>query len=110
MRSPGLAPWAGTCAVRHCPAVPHCTAARAPLYDSGQWQVSESVTTVIEARFIGQRARPIVRQLRQAGLVPKVEWSYERRVPAGTIIAIKPEGDLLPGTVVTVTVAALESE
>jgi hypothetical protein len=31
-------------------------------------------------------------------------------VPAGTIIAIKPECDLLPGTVVTVTVAALESE
>jgi hypothetical protein len=68
------------------------------------------VTTVIEARFIGQPARPIVRQLRQAGLVPKVEWSYERRVPAGTIIAIEPEGDLLPGTVVTVTVAALQSE
>lgn len=68
------------------------------------------MTTVIEARFIGQPARPIVRQLRQAGLVPKVEWSYERRVPAGTIIAIEPEGDLLPGTVVTVTVAALQSE
>jgi beta-lactam-binding protein with PASTA domain len=72
--------------------------------------VNESVTTVIAARLIGQQARPVVRQLRQAGLVPRVEWSYVGQVPAGTIIAIKPEGDLVPGTVVTVTVAALESE
>ena len=64
----------------------------------------------VDARFIGQQARPIVRRLRQAGLVPRIEWSYDGRVPAGTIIAIKPEGDLPPGTVVTVTVAALESE
>jgi beta-lactam-binding protein with PASTA domain len=64
----------------------------------------------VDARFIGQQARPIVRRLRQAGLVPRIEWSYAGRVPAGTIIAIKPEGDLPPGTVVTVTVAALESE
>jgi beta-lactam-binding protein with PASTA domain len=72
--------------------------------------VSESVTIVIDARFIGQQARPVVRKLRQAGLVPVVEWSYAGQVPAGTIIAIQPEGDLVPGTVVTVTVAALESE
>jgi beta-lactam-binding protein with PASTA domain len=72
--------------------------------------VSESVTIVIDARFIGQQARPVVRQLRQAGLDPRIEWSYVGQVPAGTIIAIKPEGELAPGTVVTVTVAALESE
>jgi len=65
---------------------------------------------VIDARFIGQQARPVVRQLRQAGLIPAIEWSYVGQVPAGTIIAIKPEGELAPGTVVTVTVAALESE
>jgi hypothetical protein len=68
------------------------------------------VTIVVDARLIGQQARPIVRQLREAGLVPEVEWSYVGEVPAGTIIAIKPEGDLARGTVVTVTVAALESE
>jgi beta-lactam-binding protein with PASTA domain len=65
---------------------------------------------VIDAGVIGQQARPLVRRMRQAGLVPKVEWSYDGQVPAGTIIAIKPEGDLGPGTVVTVTVAAPESE
>lgn len=76
----------------------------------GWWQVSESVTIVIDAQVIGQQARPFVRRLRRAGLVPKVEWSYVGQVPAGTIIAIEPEGDLEPGTVVTVTVAAPESE
>jgi hypothetical protein len=65
---------------------------------------------VIDAGVIGQQARPLVRRMRQAGLVPKVEWSHAGRVPAGTIIAIEPEGDLGPGTVVTVTVAAPESE
>ena len=72
--------------------------------------MNESVSIVIDARVIGQQARPIVRKLRQAGLVPRVEWSYVGQVPAGTIISIKPEGDLVPGTVVTVTVAAPESE
>jgi beta-lactam-binding protein with PASTA domain len=72
--------------------------------------VSESVTIVIDSRVIGQQARPVVRRLRQAGLVPRVQWSYVGQVPAGTIIAIKPEGDLVPGTVVTVTVAAPESD
>jgi hypothetical protein len=72
--------------------------------------VSEPAVVVIDARLIGQPARPVVRELRQAGLVPKVEWSYARHVPAGTIIAISPAGDLRPGTVVTVIVAALESE
>ncbi len=65
---------------------------------------------VIDAGLIGQPARPVVRQLRQAGLVPKVEWSHAGHVPAGTIIAISPAGDLQPGTVVTVIVAAPESE
>lgn len=72
--------------------------------------MSEPAAIVIDARFIGQPARPVVRQLRQAGLVPNVEWSDAGQVPAGTIIAISPAGDLQPGTVVTVTVAAPESE
>jgi hypothetical protein len=83
---------------------------QAPLDDRGRWQVNEFVSIVIDARIIGQQARPIVRKLRQAGLVPRVEWSYVGQVPAGTIISIKPEGDLVPGTVVTVTVAAPESD
>ncbi len=97
MLSPGLAPWAGTCA------------ARASLDEYGRWQVDESVTIVIDAGLIGQPARPVVRQLRQAGLVPRVEWSYVGNVPAGTVIAVKPRGDVEPGTVVTVTVAALRT-
>jgi beta-lactam-binding protein with PASTA domain len=72
--------------------------------------VSESVPIVIDAGLIGQQARPVVRQLRQAGLVPRVEWSYVGDVPAGTIIAVKPRGDVEPGTVVTITVAALQSD
>lgn len=73
-------------------------------------QVSESVRIVIDAGLIGQQARPVVRQLRQAGLVPRVEWSQVGHVPAGTVISVKPNGDVEPGTVVTITVAALQSD
>jgi hypothetical protein len=72
--------------------------------------VSEPAAIVIDARLVGQPARPIVRRLRQAGLVPKVEWSNAGHTPAGTIIAISPAGALEPGTVVTVIVAAPESD
>lgn len=72
--------------------------------------MDESVTFVINAALVGQPARPVVRQLRQAGLVPRVEWSYVGDVPAGTVIAVKPKGDVEPGTVVTLTVAALHSK
>lgn len=71
--------------------------------------MNESVTIVIDAALIGQPARPVVRQLRQAGVVPRVEWSHVADVPAGTIIAVKPEGDVGQGTVVTITVAGLRS-
>jgi hypothetical protein len=66
------------------------------------------VTIVIDADLIGQPARPVVRKLRQAGLVPRVEWSHVGAVPAGTVIAVSPKGGVKPGTVVTVTVAALQ--
>lgn len=69
--------------------------------------MSEPMPIVIGAGLIGQQARPVVRQLRQAGLVPRVEWSYVGDVPAGTVIAVRPKGDVPPGTVVTVVVAAL---
>lgn len=72
--------------------------------------MNESVTIVIDAGLIGQPARPVVRHLRQAGLVPRVEWSHVGGVPAGTVIAVKPKGDVGPGTVITITVAALHSD
>ena len=72
--------------------------------------MNESVPIVIDAGLIGLPARPVVRQLRQAGLVPRVEWSQVGDVPAGTVIAVKPKGDVEPGTVVTITVAALPSD
>jgi hypothetical protein len=97
MRSPGLAPWAGTCAVW------------ASFGESGRWRVDESVTIVIDAGLIGQPARPVVRRLRQAGLVPRAEWSPVGHVPAGTVITVRPRGDVEPGTVVIVTVAASQS-
>jgi hypothetical protein len=61
---------------------------------------------MIDTGLIGQPARPVVRQLRQAGVVPCVEWSQAGDVPAGTVIGVKPRGDVELGTVVTVTVAA----
>lgn len=67
------------------------------------------MTIVIDAGLIGQPARPVVRQLRQAGLVPRVEWSHVGEIPAGTVIAVSPKGDVEKGTVVTITVAALQS-
>lgn len=72
--------------------------------------MNESVTIAIDARLIGQPARPVVRQLRQAGLKPRVQWSHISDVPAGTVIAVSPEGPVRPGTIVTLTVAALEPE
>ena len=72
--------------------------------------MSEPVTVAVNPELIGQPARPVVRQLRAAGLVPRVEWSYAGQVPAGTVLGVRPEGDLEPGTVVTVTVAALQPQ
>ncbi len=65
------------------------------------------MTITINAGLIGQPARPVVRQLRDAGLVPRVEWAYAQDVVAGTVIALRPAGDVELGTVVTVTVAGL---
>jgi hypothetical protein len=72
--------------------------------------MDESVTVVVDALLIGQQARPVVRRLREAGLVTRVEWSHVGRVPAGTVIAVRPDGALEPGTVVTLTVAAMQSD
>lgn len=72
--------------------------------------MNESVPIVIDVGLIGQPARPVVRQLRQAGLLPRIEWSNVGDVPPGTIVAVKPSGDVEPGTVVTITVAALQPD
>ena len=72
--------------------------------------MNESEPIAIDAGLIGQPARPVVRELRQAGLVPRIEWTHIGGVPAGTIIAVKPRGDVAPGTVVIITVAALQSD
>jgi PASTA domain len=68
------------------------------------------VPIVIDAGLIGQPARPVVRQLRLAGVVPRVEWSHVGDVPAGTIISVSPRGDVEPGTVVTIIVAAMPAD
>ena len=72
-------------------------------------QDGEPVTVVVRAELIGRQARPVVRQLREAGLVPRVEWANVGQIPAGTVIGVRPEGNVAPGTVITVTVAALPS-
>ena len=72
-------------------------------------QAGEPAAIAVRAELIGQPARLVVRYLRQAGLVPRVEWSDVGQIPAGTVIGVRPEGNLSPGTVVTVTVAALPS-
>jgi len=70
-------------------------------------QAGEPATIAVKAELIGQSARPVVRQLREAGLVPRVEWSNVGQIPAGTVIGVRPEGNVAPGTIITVTVAAL---
>jgi hypothetical protein len=64
----------------------------------------------IAVDVIGQPARPVVRLLRRAGLVPRVEWSHVGDIPVGTVIAVRPRGNVESGTIVTLTVAALQSD
>ncbi|WP_300613136.1 PASTA domain-containing protein [Trebonia sp.] len=72
--------------------------------------MSDPAAVICGAELVGRPARPVVRRLREAGLVARIEWSPAGGVPAGTVIAVRPEGDVPRGAVITLTVAALEPD
>ncbi len=60
---------------------------------------------VNQAALAGQPVGPVVGQLRQLGLRPKVTWVTTTQQPPGTVISVQPAGQLPPGSTVTVTAA-----
>jgi hypothetical protein len=61
---------------------------------------------VDNAALAGQPARPMARQMRMAGLRPKIVWVTCVSMPSGAIVAVFPEGDLPDGAEVTIQAAA----
>ena len=61
---------------------------------------------VDNAALAGQPARPVVRQMRQAGLRPKIQWVTGVPMPSGAIVAVFPEGHLPDGAEVTIQAVA----
>jgi hypothetical protein len=61
---------------------------------------------VDNAALAGRAARPVVRQMRMAGLRPKIVWVTSVSVPSGAILAVFPEGHLPDGAEVTIQAAA----
>jgi hypothetical protein len=60
---------------------------------------------VDEAALAGQPAGPVLRQLRRAGLRPSVVWVPDGHLAAGTVVSVRPAGQVLAGGTVTVTTA-----
>ena len=60
---------------------------------------------VDEAALGGQPAGPVLRQLRRAGLRPSVVWVPDGHLAPGTVISVRPAGQVLVGGTVTVTTA-----
>jgi hypothetical protein len=60
---------------------------------------------VDEAVLAGQPAGPVLRQLRRVGLRPRVVWVPDGHLAAGTVISVRPAGQVLAGGTVTVTAA-----
>ncbi|HEV3288209.1 MAG TPA: serine/threonine-protein kinase [Streptosporangiaceae bacterium] len=60
---------------------------------------------VDEAALAGQPAGPVLRQLRRAGLQPSLVWVPDGHLAAGTVISVRPAGQVLAGGTVTVTTA-----
>jgi hypothetical protein len=61
---------------------------------------------VDSAALAGQPARSAVREMRRAGLRPKVVWVTGESMPSGAIVAVFPEGQLPDGAEVTVEAVA----
>ncbi len=60
---------------------------------------------VDDAALAGQPAGPVLRQLRRAGLRPSVERVPDGHLAPGTVISVRPAGQVLAGGTVTVTTA-----
>lgn len=60
---------------------------------------------VDDAALAGQPAGPVLRQPRRAGLQPSVVWVPDGHLAPGTVISVRPAGQVLIGGTVTVTTA-----
>ncbi len=65
------------------------------------------MTVRVDARALtGQPASVVVARLRQLGLRPRLRWQHNGKQAPGTVVSIRPAGQLAPGSIVTVTAAA----
>ena len=62
--------------------------------------------TVNTAALLGQPVWPVVRQLRQMGLVVDIRWRQSDGQHPGTVVSVHPGGKLAPGATVVVTGAS----
>src|SRR5215469_11091289 len=63
-------------------------------------------TVAVDAgALVGQRAGLVARRLRQLGLRPHVVWAVNGGREPGTVISVRPSGQLAVGSTVTVTAA-----
>jgi hypothetical protein len=61
--------------------------------------------SVSGASLAGQPASAVIRQLRRLGLNPRLVWTADGGQQPGTVISVRPDGQLPPGSTVTVYAA-----
>ena len=66
---------------------------------------SARTVEVNAAALTGQRARLVIQRLRQLGLHPHVVWAADGGQEPGTVISVQPNGQVRPGSIITVTAA-----
>jgi serine/threonine-protein kinase len=93
----GLAAWLVAAAFAS-PSAPH-VAAGTPTAPSAR------TVEVNAAALTGQRARLVIQRLRQLGLHPHVVWAADGGQEPGTVISVQPNGQVRPGSIITVTAA-----
>jgi len=81
-------------------ATPRSAAARQPA------PKSPPMVLVSSASLAGEQSDVVVADLRRLGVRPRPAWVATQAQPPGTVLSVQPGGELPPGTVVTVAVAA----
>ena len=97
----GLAAWLLAAAF----ASPSARQPTAPHAAAGNAAPSARTVEVNAAALTGQRARLVIQRLRQLGLHPHVVWAADGGQEPGTVISVQPNGQVRPGSIITVTAA-----
>src|SRR5580704_13581929 len=90
------------------PVTGRCWPGSGPRRDTPPWSAIPGwcrMAIVDEAALAGQPAGPVLRQLRRAGLRPSLVWVPDGHLAAGTVVSVRPAGQVPAGGAVTVTTA-----